>query len=225
MKNLKKSLILFVVIISILIIFLYIYQKSTYTVEEISAMLNTTNFPNNIYIKVDTFAGNTDTYSETKEFYIKDNFEYIYSLDGNNEEIYDLENYKFINIIHKDKVINLYNNIVAPNPNNDLKGNFFHSLLENKTYSNKGIYKYCGKTTINGKKCIKISMTNDFKLYTEVKYYYIDLETTYIVKNEFYSEGEKIYSQILYYEENAVTDEDVQKFDINNYPNYEFFSY
>lgn len=224
MIKIKKFLITLIIIVSIAIAFFYVYQKSTYTLDEVCAMLNTTSFPNNIYVKVDILVGSDDTYSETTNFYIKDNLEYISMSNGENEELYNLEDNTYVSIDHTNKVISMSNDIVAPNPNNSLKSDFFSSVLENQTFPQKGIYKYCGKTIIDGKKCIKISMTNNFEIYTDINYYYIDLETTYIVKHEFYNENEKKYTEVLSYEENRVTDLDIPKFDINNYPDYELIS-
>ncbi len=85
-------------------------------------------------------------------------------------------------------------------------------------------YKYIGKETIEGKECIKIEFTDINKLYKE--YYYIDVSNRVVTKKEYYSNyGDGFELDTIYnytYSYNTVTEEDIPKFDINNYPDYQY---
>lgn len=88
----------------------------------------------------------------------------------------------------------------------------------NDKYKNK--YKYIGKEKIDGKTYIKFSIES--KNSVEKTIYYVDLQDRTMSKIERYS-GQELISILSYtYSYNTVTDEDVAKFNINNYSEYQY---
>lgn len=85
-------------------------------------------------------------------------------------------------------------------------------------------YKYIGKENIEGKEYIKCSLTSDNNL--ERTCYYIDIQDKTIAKIEYYTNYEnefELQSTTNYtYSYNTVTDEDVAKFDVNQYSDYKY---
>ena len=86
-------------------------------------------------------------------------------------------------------------------------------------------YEFLGREDINGKKCLKIRfLINDEE--TREDYYYIDLEDNNIIKQEIYTQGyssnelEKTTELTYTYSYDTLTDNDVKKFDIDDYPDY-----
>ena len=91
-----------------------------------------------------------------------------------------------------------------------------HYIKDNKDYIIQEDTEH--KENVNGKKCIKVSFTDDVSKY----YFYIDLETNFIVKHEAYHGDSKenlemTVAGIYEYYPNTVTDEQILKFDKNNY--------
>ncbi len=84
-------------------------------------------------------------------------------------------------------------------------------------------YKYIGKEKVEEKEYIKFSIENDGKIAKEI--YYVDTQNKIMSKSESYintwssTELDSITSYTYSY--NTVTDEDVTKFDISNYSEYE----
>lgn len=234
----KRKITLTILSVIILAIFLFIlYQKSTYALDEISAKINSVRLPNNVLIKEYEYS-NEYTYYKTK--YIKDNIQNIYSKRESNSPgidnldvltIYEYENKKTIDINFIKKVIQV-NPIMNNENNNDIyvpnSYTFFDSISQHKLDENLGVYKYCGKENVNGKKCIKISFTDNNEDNIHIDYYYIDLETNLIIKLESYSGKNKNELNLTHtitweYIFNVVTDNDMVKFDINDYKDYEYY--
>lgn len=234
----KRKITLTILLVIILAIFLFIlYQKSTYTLDEISAKINSVRLPNNVLIKEYEY---TDEYTYYKNKYIKDNIQNIYSKRESNSPgidnldvltIYEYENKKTIDInfikkvIRVDSILNDENNddIYIPN-----SYSFFDSISRHESDENLGVYKYCGKENISGKKCIKVSFTDYNEDNIHIDYYYIDLETNLIIKLESYSGKNKNELNLTHtitweYIFNGVTDNDMVKFDINAYKDYEYY--
>lgn len=226
MSRIKKVIISFLIIILIIICIYILYQKYVYSLDEVCMLLNTTAFSSNCYIKEDVYTGNYDDFSTSTSYYIKDNLEYVVNEDLE-ETLYDFSNLTYIDINHSLKIIYTSNAITSEKmiPNNELKSSFFNQVESHQENSYYGNYIFLGREKVNGKKCIKFSMTDEYTLYNDVYVYYVDLETNYIVKYEKYSENEKKLSIIIYYEENIVTDENIPEFDINNYQDYEINSF
>lgn len=152
-----------------------------------------------------------DTYLGVAKFYIKDNNEYIYQENKNQEkvEIYiDNENNTSITILHTEKTItqnNITENIDFEAP---LKNNLLEVLNNKEEYS----YTFKGKEKIDEINCLKISLTNNENSnYT----YYIDENAGYIVQYE--NENSK---ETYKYNINSVTDEQLKMFNLDDYSEY-----
>lgn len=227
LKKEKIFILIAIVIIFILgiILFFTIAKKQEYNLEKVVSMINSAKIPENAHIKSESFMDSegitiiTDYFIKDKKIYIKDS--------STVEILRDLENSKEITIINPSKMI------ITSNYNNNMEilgKNIFTTLAElNKQYENRGIYEYYGEEIVNGKKCIKVSLTDNFSNNISITYFYIDLESNYIVKYETYNGSDVenlnlITKESFEYELNTVTDDDILEFDINNYPDYEQFS-
>lgn len=233
MKKIKIFLILFVLII-ILILYFIVLPKCIYTLDKVSSMLNSATIPENVYIHSYSY---TSDYTSYRDIYVKDNIEYHYDKAiSNNSNIDDYnidtisiyDGTKTISISNIDKTIFVFNNTYNVSVLETLsKNSFFTAIEQHGLYEHCGIYKYCRKETVNGKKCIKVSMTDNYDNKINVDYYYIDLETNLILKQEAYSgnnidelELGRIDTYEYYF--NSVTDDDILEFDINDYSDYKY---
>lgn len=233
MKKIKIFFILFVLII-IFILYFIVLPKCIYTLDKVSSMLNSATIPENVYIHCYSY---TSSYTSYRDIYIKDNIEYHYDKtisnnsnidDYNSDGISIYDGTKTISISNIYKTISVHTNVDKSSVLETLSQNsFFIAVEEHGLYEHKGIYKYCGKETINGKRCIKVSMTDNYDNEVSVDYYYIDLETNLILKQEAYTgnnidelELGRIDTYEYYF--NSVTDDDIPEIDINDYPDYTY---
>lgn len=73
---------------------------------------------------------------------------------------------------------------------------------------------------MDGKECIKFSLMDE----NNITYYYIDIQKNCIYRKEegtcYNNVFEVLFSTVYTYSESTVTDDDILKFDINNYPDY-----
>lgn len=218
MKKNKKLIMLVFLIVMILLV---IYIKLDYSLSKISDMISKSNeIPNNIYIKeeVTDKAGTNIT-----EIYRKDNliYEHIYKDDMFQYEdvIWNFETKKKININYffKDIHIEKIEGKGIVNPVNVLFDGLREGIKETESK-----YEYYGKVDVDGKKCLKFSLTNNEL--KERKYYYIDVENKNLYKKEvgsYYKSKFTLYYTFVYtYSYNTVTDEDILKFDPNNYQDF-----
>lgn len=210
LKN-KRNIIILVVIAFIVLISctLYFIMKNKYSRDNITNLVKNASIPNNIYIENTMYEN--DTYLGVAKFYIKDNNEYIYQENKNQEkvEIYiDNENNTSITILHTEKTItqnNITENIDFEAP---LKNNLLEGLNNKEEYS----YTFKGKEKIDEINCLKISLTNNENSnYT----YYIDENAGYIVQYE--NENSK---ETYKYNINSVTDEQLKIFNLDDYSEY-----
>ena len=206
LKN-KRNIIILIVIAFIVLISctLYFIMKNKYSRDNITNLVKNASIPNNIYIENTMYEN--DTYLGVAKFYIKDNNEYIYQENKNQEkvEIYiDNENNTSITILHTEKTITQNNiNFEAP-----LKNNLLEVLNNKEEYS----YTFKGKEKIDEINCLKISLTNNENSnYT----YYIDENAGYIVQYE--NENSK---ETYKYNINSVTDEQLKMFNLDDYSEY-----
>ena len=210
LKN-KRNIIILIVIAFIVLISctLYFIMKNKYSRDNITNLVKNASIPNNIYIENTMYEN--DTYLGVAKFYIKDNNEYIYQENKNQEkvEIYiDNENNTSITILHTEKIIT-QNNITE---NIDFEAPLKNNLLE--VLNNKEVYSYTfkGKEKIDEINCLKISLTNNENSnYT----YYIDENAGYIVQYE--NENSK---ETYKYNINSVTDEQLKMFNLDDYSEY-----
>lgn len=210
LKN-KRNIIILIVIAFIVLISctLYFIMKNKYSRDNITNLVKNASIPNNIYIENTMYEN--DTYLGVAKFYIKDNNEYIYQENKNQEkvEIYiDNENNTSITILHTEKTItqnNITENIDFEVP---LKNNLLEGLNNKEEYS----YTFKGKEKIDEINCLKISLTNNENSnYT----YYIDENAGYIVQYE--NENSK---ETYKYNINSVTDEQLKMFNLDDYSEY-----
>ena len=141
------------------------------------------------------------------------------------ETLQNLESSEQIIILHTDKTIT--KSSIMTNVKEPLKETF--SILSEKAKQNKENvdYKYYGKENVEGRECIKVSFEESLTDKVVERYFYIDVENNYIIKCEYYEgtndqELNKIQTEPYSYEFNSVTDDDILKFDINNYPDYQY---
>lgn len=231
----KVSMIFLIFTVTILIFSFIYYQKITYyTLDEVSAMLNSVKLPKNVYIKEYEY---TDDYTYYTDIYIKENISNTYhkreSSSTNIDNINSLsiyENQKLVDINYINKVVTISNvdknyDMYIPN-----KYSFFNSVEQHGLYEQLGIYKYCGKENINGKKCIKISFIDNNENNIHIDYYYIDIESNFIIQVQSYS-GENIKKLNLIktitweYQFDVVKDSNIVQFDINDYQDYEYYEF
>ena len=210
LKN-KRNIIILIVIAFIVLISctLYFIMKNKYSRDNITNLVKNASIPNNIYIENTMYEN--DTYLGVAKFYIKDNNEYIYQENKNQEkvEIYiDNENNTSITILHTEKTItqnNIKENIDFEAP---IKNNLLEVLNNKEEYS----YTFKGKEKIDEINCLKISLTNNENSnYT----YYIDENAGYIVQYE--NENSK---ETYKYNINSVTDEQLKMFNLDDYSEY-----
>lgn len=238
MSKVKKIIIFFVIILLVLFLILFgfsEYRKNEYALEDVRNILNEgKELPDNVKIKMEIFTGENDTYAGTANTYIKDNLLYTHQIssDGKAAEVLcDYNALSQITIIHYEKIITaLYNMTDLEKTEANMVENFDIMVDENKSK-----FEYLGKETIDEKECIKVSLTHEYLDGTEgnytsnveKNYYYIDLKDKHIVKVEFWkgstlNELSKIQVHTYEYSCNTVTDDDILKFDKNNYPDYEY---
>lgn len=235
MTKIKKFLILIVLIIIILIAYssYVVYQHLKYSLDEVCQMLSSARLPENVYIKeYMCIPDDFEEYNQYIDTYIKNGCCYskqiINSQEGTFEYITISNQKQSILIDTISKHIQATNNL-----NNDFSlptnfHSFFIAVNEHGLYDHRYLYKYCGKEKINGNNCIKVSFKEvyDNKIYLD--YYYIDLKTNLILKEEAYN-GTSImnlkktstYTYEYYFD--VVKDEDILSFDINNYPDYQYY--
>ncbi len=211
-------LIIIIVIGGIIIGTGIIYRNTKYSLDKIMELLNSqTELPNNVYVEQENFYGtSTEAYLRAK-IYIKDNVVYTYQ-DGtesqNIEMLYDFSRSELIAIVHDLKTITYFS--TGSSKEYILSNNFNYDWL--KEYKEQ--YKYLGKETIDNKTYIIFSITED-----NIKnIFYIDVENKYISKTENYRRDNneyKLETTVNYkYLYNVVKDEDILKFDSNNYQDY-----
>ena len=231
-KKVKIAMAVIFIKIIIAIILFFVYRNSIYSLEKVKEILTSANTLKNVHIKEEIFMGDYSDSIEFSNYYIKDNMMYINqendSLENTVETIYNFENSKEISINHSNKTINVLEVTEKPSitlPEND---NFFTLANLNKQYEHRGTYKYIGKESIDGQRCIKVSLTDNYEDKVSVHYYYINLENNCIIRYELYegndeSELKKNYEAVYTYTFNTVTDNDILNFDKNNYPDYTYY--
>lgn len=216
----KKYIILLIVLILIVVISAIFISKPEYTLSEISKLVDKSGeIPDNIYIREERIdpAGTNIT-----EIYKKDKviFEHFYKDDMPEYEdiIWDFNLQKHIQIdyIFRNIYVEEIQGKGNTNPVNRILIGFSEMLKEEDRK-----YRYCGKENIDGKECIKFSLTskND-----EKTYYFVDIQNGVLYKKiegtNYNNNFNELFTTTYAYSYNTVTDEDILKFEINNYPDY-----
>lgn len=232
MSKVKKYIIIVFIFIVIFLIGNYLYQKYTYTLEKVSFMLNSAELPSNIHTEHKSYHGDSTEPIYYINTYKTDNLAYVLQENDSQkiEQFYDYNLLKHIIILHNEKKIFSYPCEADEGSAIPFRETFFIAVEQHGLYEHRGNYKFHGIETINGNKCIKVSLTDNYENEIDVNYFYIDLETNFIIKKESYSgknkkELKRNYAETVEYNFNTVTDDQVLKFDINNYPDYEYIEY
>ncbi len=219
-QKLKLSLIIVIIIIILIALIFFIYEKSNYTLAEIEEILNTPKSITNMHILIEGISNNELTYTE---IFMKDNFYYVTYRNNNTSPIfqecyYNPEISELVNVDREQEGI-LYT------PETSIENLPFLTTSEDfdNSKNNYTNFEYLGKETVNDKKCLKICFTQEDE---GIENYYIDPDNNIIVKHEVYSpnyssgEIEKITDLTYTYSYNTLTDNDVKKFNVDDYPNY-----
>lgn len=170
--------------------------------------------PNNIYVK-EEMINNANT-TTTTETYRKDNliYQHIENDDTteNQDIILNLETKKIIRIDNFSKNIQTTEISEDRTPLDDI---FISFNLED--------YKYFGQENINEKNCYKFSLSRNLN---DLTYFYVGTDDNLLYQMEegqYFEDKFNLYYKHTYsYSFDTVTDEDILKFDENNYPDYTF---
>ena len=215
LKN-KKTLVALIVIIliALIVLTLCIAMNNKYSRDSITDLVKNSTISNNTYIENNMYENNS--YVGVAKFYIKDNMEYIYQENKNQEKIetyINNESNTSTTVLHSERTITQNNNTNDNNFELPLK----NDLLDKLNNTTKYDYTFAGKEKINEINCIKISLINNEN--NENCNYYIDENAGYIVQYENESSKNK---EIYKYELNSVTDEQIKVFNLDDYSNYTF---
>ena len=218
----RISVVIFITVIVLILFKLCIY--GIYSVDRIEKLLNSIELPKNVYIKT-SYYNNEDKIIGVSNLYENGNIIYIFQENDCGdvvEQIYNLDSSIHITIDHSQKSIT--NTVI--NEKVELKPEGIDNFAILKKTNKQ--YRYNGKEYIDGKKCIKISFTNQDTNSIGITYFYISIEDKYIIKTEYYEGSSlnslnKISSQKFEYLFNTVTDKDILSFDIEKYKDYQYF--
>lgn len=222
-KKLVIFIFLIILILSIILSFsiLFICPRIKYSLQNVQNLLISQKDMSNIYINKETIQNDKIIYDNE---YVKDGFIYNVSKDSFQQTL--CESFYNPDTNEKIVVLNNENKILMSKSFEDMilsEASNFINLSQNSNYH----YKYIGKENINGNKCLKVSLTNSLEDKISIDYYYIDLESKYIIKNESYEGSdlnnlEKTLETNYTYINDVVVDADIYKFDTNNYINFEY---
>lgn len=232
MKKYLKVIILVAIMILLAVVGIIFYLNSKYTIEEAISLINP-QISNNMYLKEESVYEDSEEKGYTTENYIKDNKLYICRKYISNEEtieeyLFDFENKKQYNIFHYSREIYSYKLENASTQSIILSSlDFYKNLIE----EGKDSYEYYGKYNIDGKEYLKISVNIEENRFLDINeklkmYFFIDEQEKHISKIEYYTIGEgesKLVNSVLFtYSYNTVVDDNILKFDINNYSDYNY---
>lgn len=221
----KKTRILIIFILFlILILSIKFYSNSKYSLNEIANAINKSEkIPNNINIKIKTnyIDGKTNIY----EIYAKDNMIYTYQEDIENketinktDELWNFIDKSIITIDNDNKII--YSKKIEGNGKNNPLTEILIGISKDIKATPSKLYKYYGIKKKDSKELLKFSLETEETFYK--MYYYIDTENWNISEIEGYKNSELEYNTIFSYSYNTVMDEDILKFDINDYTDYQY---
>lgn len=216
--NKKKILIIIAIILILLCITVgaVLYNNSKMSVKDIIELSNNLSSINNVKLHIENVGQEINPDGGT--FYIKDGIEVsesgeIWTDTKNGEKIYVSNSMKYIQVIKGEQISEL---------------EFIYALLKGNSMK----YKYIGEEDINGHSCYVFTLTqtqettdSEDKTSYVIEYtdkYYIDKETGLVIQEEKkQSDKEDILKRIYHYTFDVVTDEDVKKVNLEDYPDYE----
>lgn len=230
-KNKILTIILVVLlVITAIVLFIYFYPKIKFSYSFTKDFLSQSDLSEckNYHQKIEFYSGDANELIGYYDIYKKDHLTYTYQLDISTQESSELYqddiNNSLITVINPRKRIIATTIPMYTAKNTDA---FFEKAKQNETNENLGVYKYLGTESFNGLDCLKVSLTDNYDSYQDVDIYYIDLNTGFIVKNEYYTSKDsdslvKMHTEINIFEFDIVKDEDVKKFTMDNYPEYDY---
>ncbi len=156
--------------------------------------------------------------------YKKENIAYYHyykdDMAEHEEILWNFDEEQKISINHATKTIT-----IQQSSETELDTPITEELLDFKEFlqTTEDKYKYYGIESIDNRECIKFSLTDTDD---NINYYYIDLTNHSLYKSVFgkiYKTGFiSLYTSTHTYSYDTVTDENILKFDINNYPDYKY---
>ena len=221
----KKKILIVLGIILVIVIavvgIMFFKGESNYTLEDVQKIIEKSyEKKDNMYMASEYFDEQGNSLAKTETYingnitcskqYSKSELEAELIINSNDNSLYT--------IMHKEKNIYFHSNY--PIDTNLETNEFIYSAARNETNENQGIYEYIGKEEIDGKECIKVSLTDIVDDLKSVTNYYIDINSGYILKSENIEDGKVIMSLVNTYEIGTVTDENASGFDISKYPEY-----
>lgn len=221
MKRIFTNLLIITLCLMIIFIIYIGYIKTEYSLETITNLLNSVDLTNNVHIKKKT--KNLDGVTDYN-IYIKNNIIKISQktdyLDNKNEDI-DFDEY-----ISKSSIITANHNSKLLTENkfefNDLKeylnswpfnGNSYFLHLTNK---NNFDFKFLGKNNINGKNCLKFSITDSDYQYI----FYMDINSNLIIKIENYINNDNSLFSTTDYNYDLNYEDEIENFNPDNFIDY-----
>lgn len=228
----KKLIIIISALLILILLFSYkFYEKNMYSLEKIEKILNSVKLPEKFKAK-ESVLNSSNEIIDITDYYKNDKGIYIYQKNPLNEtieQIYNFENKNSITINHSEKVIT-DNPIDESHINFEMLGANTFFTLADSVKNNLYKYTYNGKSSINGKKCIKVSFVNDNIDKINKYIFYIDISNKYILKSETYignnlntlqKEYTNSYEYSIYEENN---NDIIVNFNIENYSDYQYWS-
>lgn len=222
-KKIKIFAIIVIILIGIITIFAFNANlKAIYALGNVKELLNSGKESDNLYVSYKMESKDASIVIDT---FMKDNYIYEVCKDEKTSEIkyesfFNPENSEKAIVMYSEKMINISKESIDNISINSENDNFF--IMSEKMTSE---YKYIKKEKANGKKCIKVCITDEQGDKITKDYYYIDLEDNQIIMHESY-EGtdskrlEKNFKETYNYSYDLLTEENIKKFDINKYPEY-----
>lgn len=225
MKNKKIVKVIWSLILICVVILgaIIIKEKSEYTLEETKELVKKgIELPDNIYL-ITKYYDEKENEIGKIEIQKSGNYEYIKQEEDGRvycETFVDYNEEKLITVMHTNENIFIWNNHQKQEITEDTN-EFIYSSKRNELYAHVGIYKFLGREKVNDRKCIVVSLTDNYKEGLYVTNYYIDMETGYILKQEDIKDGNVNSIMINQYFENVVKEEDIKKYNAEEYTDYE----
>ena len=226
----KKKILITIIIMELFLIGILVYhniQNRIYSLDNVKLLLSIPDSSSNLHIEYDHFEGENETL--IGHVYINKKDEFVYTVQKDATMTYKVEtfvnklNKKVITIIHDDKKV-----ICTPLKEEDLSYDIpFYDNFFIMADTNHATYQYHGKRTVDGKRCIKVSLTKEYSNQVTRIYYYIDLDDNNIIKYEEYTGSDldhlkKSFTETYRYDYNIVTYKNILNFDMSNYPGYDY---
>ena len=208
----KKNIAYILIILAFgIFIFAYKFYFTSPSLSDIQSLVKTRKQSPNMSIVTNftSYYNNEKSSSYSYISYLKDNVNFITgkSQDGSDYQI--LSNYNTGSKVDTQKLDGISISEI--------------DLLLNATASSS--YKYVGKTQVNSRKCIEITLTKNIdSSLAEETHFYIDSENYNILKISSYSNNLLTYDITYSYSYDSVTDTNIIQFNAANYTDYKILN-